>query len=297
MQIGTVLIKPNIMNAACSVAKTIQDVQALAKTSIGAITVGSITVEKRETNPGQRWYVHESYALNSFGMPNEGASFYQKHLPTMIATAHSAGKKLSLSIAGFSTQEYVTLAKLAHAAKVDLLELNLGCPNATADGRQKPIASFNPVMIREISEAVGAVTNIPLLLKLSPYSNPAELRAIAKTITELDKISAVVTSNTFANSMMFEGDTPVITAQLGGLSGRALLPISLGQVWQFRKLLPAHIAIIGVGGIETAQDVNLYLQAGASGVQVATLIVRDGHHAIEGLRLYSTPTRSSSLLQ
>lgn len=283
MKIGNVLVEPNIMNAACSVVKTIEDVKALAQTTIGAITVGSITVKKRVANPEPRWYAHESYALNSFGMPNEGAKFYQKHLPIMVKIAHDSGKKLSLSIAGFSTQEYVILAQLADTTNVDLLEINLGCPNVTTGGKQKPIASFDPATIREICEAVSVVTDIPLLLKLSPYSNPTELQVVAQTITELGKISAVVTSNTFANSIMFEDSTPVIATQFGGLSGPALLPISLGQVWQFRKLLPAHIAIIGVGGIETAQHVELYMQAGASGVQAATLIVRDGHHAIERL--------------
>ena len=281
MKIGSVLIEPGIMNAACSVAKTLDDVKALAKTSIGGITVGSITVENRTGNPEPRWYAGDSYALNSFGMPNEGADFYRKHLPEMIKIAHGAGKKFSLSVAGFSTAEYVELAQLADSAKVDVIELNLGCPNVTIEGKQKPIASFDPTTIREVIDAVSQATNVPLLLKLSPYSNPAELQTVAQTIVESGKVSGVVTSNTFANSTTLKDGMPVLAAQLGGLSGRALFPIGLGQTWQFRKLLPDHIAVIGVGGIESAPDVQEYIQAGASGVQVATLIVRDGHAAIE----------------
>jgi dihydroorotate dehydrogenase (fumarate) len=283
MKIGTVDIEPAVMNAACSVAKTLDDVKALAKTSIGGITVGSITLQNRNGNPEPRWYTAKNYALNSFGMPNEGADFYRIHLPEMIEVAHSAGKKLSLSIAGFSTAEYVELAQLANTANVDLLELNLGCPNVSMGGKQKPIASFDPTTINEIVDAVSDITNIPLLLKLSPYSNPAELQVVAQTISESGKVSAVVTSNTFANSTAFEEEAPVLAAQLGGLSGPALLPISLGQVWQFRKALPDHIVVIGVGGIESRLDAEQYRQAGAGGVQAATLIVRDGHDAIERL--------------
>lgn len=283
MKIGTVLIEPSIMNAACSVAKTIKDVEALAKTSIGAVTIGSITIEPRTSNSEPRWYTTKYYALNSFGMPNGGAEFYREHLPEMIDIAHNSGKKLSLSIAGFSTTDYVTLAELGDRAGVDLIEINLGCPNVKVDGKQKPIFSFDLATIREVIEMVAQVTDIPLLLKLSPYSNPAELEAVAQVITKSGKVSAVVTSNTFASSMIIENDAPVLAAQVGGLSGKALLPIGLGQVWQFRKFLPDSIAVIGVGGIESASDVLRYHQAGASGIQAATLIIRDGHQAIERL--------------
>ena len=283
MKIGEVTIEPGIMNAACSVAKTLDDVRALTNSSVGGITIGSITVKRRQGNPEPRWYTRGNCTLNSFGMPNEGIAFYRAHLPEMLKIAHNNGKKLSLSIAGFSTLEYVELAQLADSAHVDLLELNLGCPNVTIDGKQKPIASFDPATITEIIDAVSHVTNMPLFLKLSPYSNPAELERVAETISKSGKVSAVVTSNTFANSIALEEGRPVLATHLGGLSGHGLLPISLGQVWQFRKLLPDHIAVVGVGGIESIHDVEQYIQAGASGVQVATLIVRDGHNALERL--------------
>jgi dihydroorotate dehydrogenase (fumarate) len=283
MRIGDVQIDPGIMNAACSVAKSIDDVKALAKTPIGAITVGSITVEPRQGNPEPRWYTGDGYALNSFGMPNAGIEFYQEQLPSMIKLAHAAGKKLSLSIAGFNTAEYVMLAKLADDTKVDLLELNLGCPNISIEGKQKPIASFDPRAINEIVEAVSQTASSPLLLKLSPYSNPAELQMIAGVIAKTNKVSAVVTSNTFPNSLMLKHGEPIVAAGFAGFSGHNFLPIGLGQVRQFRKALPETIAVIGVGGIETKADVELYKQAGANGVQAATVIVRDGHKAIERL--------------
>ena len=283
MKISAVEVTPGIMNAACSVAKSFDDVVALAKTKIGAITVGSITVQSREGNPEPRWHVGDGYALNSFGMPNGGIDFYREHLPKMVEVAHVNNKKLSLSVAGFNTAEYVKLAKLADECRVDLLELNLGCPNISVDGQQKPIASFDEDTIREIIDSVSKVTALPLLLKLSPYSNPAQLQAVAKAIADTGKVSAVVTSNTFPNSLMLEEGRPVVAAGFAGLSGHNFLPIGLGQVQQFRHALPETIMVIGVGGIETEADVELYRQAGADGVQAATLIVRDGHDAMERL--------------
>lgn len=283
MTIGSVNIEPAIMNAACSVAKSLDDVQQLATTNIGAIVVGSITLDARKGNPTPRWHVGENYALNSFGMPNDGAAFYKENLPKMIAIAHAAKKKFILSIAGFKTEDYRQLAMLADTANVDAIELNLGCPNVSINGEQKQIASFDIATIQEIIEATSEVTRIPFTLKLSPYSNPSELKAVAEAIIATDKVSGVVTSNTFANSYMTENGEPVVASMFGGLSGHSLLPISLGQVKQFRQILPSHISVIGVGGIESPEDVRLYHDAGADGVQAATLIVRDGHAAIDRL--------------
>jgi dihydroorotate dehydrogenase (fumarate) len=269
------------MNAACSVAKSIEDVEALSKTKVGIILVGSITVEPRDGNPEPRWFVGEGYALNSFGMPNGGLEFYRTNLPEMIEVAHKAGKKFALSVAGFSTAEYVSLAKLAEEPKVDLLELNFGCPNVSIDGKQKPIVSFDAASLNEIIEAVSEVTTIPLMIKLSPYSNPAELVSVAETINNSGKVSAVVTSNTFPNGYQTEKGEPVIASKFGGVSGSAMLAISVGQVRQFRNSLSEDIAVVGVGGVESVEDAKQYFNAGAEMVQCATLIVREGHQAID----------------
>jgi len=276
-------IQPGVMNAACSEAKSIENVRTLAATRIGAIVVGSITLKPREGNPPPQWYAGEHYALNSFGMPNNGAAFYREHLPEMISLAHESGKKFILSVAGFAPDDYAQLATLADEAGVDILELNLGCPNVSVGGEQKPIVSFDTIAMTEIIDRVSEATDIPLTLKLSPYSNPSQLKEVAEAIAASGKVAGVVTSNTFANGYMEERGQPVIASEYGGVSGRALFPIALGQVRQFRRALPEEIAVIGVGGVESKDDVNRYLQAGADGVQAATLIVRDGHHAINKL--------------
>jgi dihydroorotate dehydrogenase (fumarate) len=283
--IGKIEISSPVMNAACSVAKTLEDIEALSKTNIGVVTIGSITVSSRDGNPEPRWFDGTSYALNSFGMPNEGLEYYRQHLPAMIDTIHASGKKASLSVAGFSAVDYAELAAMAEGTAIDFLELNLGCPNVQIDGKQKPIASFDTDYIKEIVTSVSEVCSKPLMLKLSPYSNPGELQRVASLIASLDRVVAIVTSNTFANSFMIHDGQPVLASTFGGFSGKALLPIALGQVKQFRDHLPESVAIIGVGGIESSDDAKLFIEAGASAVQVATLIVRDGHHAINEVTL------------
>lgn len=268
-----------VMNAACSVAKTIDDIRALSETAIGAVTIGSITPLAREGNPEPRWYQSDEFALNSFGMPNEGLAFYRDNLPQMVDIIHSSGKKANLSIAGFSVNDYVELATMAETTELDSLELNLGCPNVQVDGKQKPIASFDQEYMKAIITAVSDVSTKQLFVKLSPYSNPAELQQVATLLASLP-ITAVVTANTFANGYFERDGTSVVGAGFGGVSGKALLPIGLGQVKQFRAALPENIAVIGVGGITTPEDVKQYLAVGAHAVQVASLIVEKGHAAI-----------------
>lgn len=287
VKIGGIDIEPGVMNAACNVAKSPEDVAALARTRIGAIVVGSITLEARKGNSGSVWYASadRAYALNSYGMPNKGADYYRQVLPTMLDTAHAANKKLILSIAGFCLDDYARLAELANTAEVDILELNLGCPNIqTDDGKPELIASFDQEYMSEIISEVVAETDIPISLKLSPYSNSAELESTAKLINRYSSVHAVVSSNTFPNGSLPSPDGyPVLSTGYGGVSGAAMLPIALGQVHQFYEHLDRRIKVIGAGGIETRQDVERFFQMGASAVQAATLIVRDGHDAINRL--------------
>lgn len=276
------IIKP-IMNAACSVAKTFDDVDSMCKTEAGAVLIGSITTLAREGNPEPRWYEGNGFGLNSFGMPNGGIDFYKEALPRMINTIHENNKIAFVSIAGFSKQDYVDLAAMVNSSGVDVIEVNFGCPNVSVDGEQKPIVSFDPVAMEEIILAIKTVTELPLAIKLSPYSNPSDLKNASEVLIRT-KVSAVVTSNTFPNGFYPGSDgSSVLANEFAGVSGRAMLPIGLGQVRQFKDLLPDSIDIIGVGGIETSADVSAYLSAGASIVQVATLIVKGGHEAIDGL--------------
>lgn len=284
-KIGNVTLQAPYMNAACSIAKTPEDIEALCQTGAGAVLIGSITPLAREGNPEPRWFDGGTYALNSFGMPNGGVEYYASALTELVTRIHTADKAAVVSIAGFSVGDYVALAELAAAANVDLLELNFGCPNIRNDGVQKPIASFDTNYMQEIVEAVASKTDTPLLLKLSPYSNPHELGRVAEAIAAMPNIAGVVTMNTFANAYRESDGKPVLAMEYGGLSGAAVQPIALGQVRQFRKALPDTIAVIGVGGVETADDTRAFIAAGATAIQAATLIVRDGHAALERLAI------------
>lgn len=286
--IGSLELEQPYMNAACSVAKSFEDLDALLATQAGAVLIGSITPEDRDGNPEPRWFAGDNlgFALNSFGMPNNGSEWYKENLPEMVKRSHEANKPLFLSVAGFSVEDYIELAKLGEEAGVDCIELNLGCPNTAEAGRPNPIFSFDLETLEQITQKVEkALDHTPYTLKLSPYSNPAELSRTAAVVAKSGALG-VVTSNTFPSAYWEAADgTSVIGPNegLAGASGEAMLPIALGQVRQFRAQLPESKVVIGVGGISSPEHVKKYLHAGATAVQVATHIVRNGHAAIDDL--------------
>jgi dihydroorotate dehydrogenase (fumarate) len=269
-----------LMNGAYIDSKTLEDIEDLAKSSCGAVVVGSISVKPREKNSGQGYWLHKEqfYSLNSYGLPNGGLPYFKEKLPLMVKIAHKYKKPLIVNLIGFSKEEFIELIKLAQDSNADMAELNFGCPNVWDNGQQKQIISYHPALISEILEHVKEYSpKIKLIVKISPLP-PDILHDVAKIITDSGIVQAVTATNSYPNSSPTTGTGGVKKADfvLAGLAGRSLKPISIGVVRQLNEMLPKNIEIIGCGGIGSANDVNDYLNAGAKAVQVATALVEDG---------------------
>jgi dihydroorotate dehydrogenase (fumarate) len=179
-------------------------------------------------------------------------------------------------------------------AGVDLVELNLACPNVWDAGAQKRIACFDLAHTAAICSAVSrALADVARAsgrhprfgVKISPFSDPVALAALAARLAELSEFPdltdpagdgrpgpAFVTAvNTFPNAITLDrAGRPAVDVGFAGLGGAALKPIALGQVRQLRSLLPDTVDIIGVGGVASGRDVLDYLHAGACAVGLAT---------------------------
>lgn len=260
-----------LLNAA-GTAKSVAEVERLARSAVSAVTVGSITVEPRDGNAGEVFTARDGYAVNALGMPNRGAAFYRDALPEMAALTRDAGKPLIVSVAGFSPDEYATLAALSATAGADLVELNLGCPNVWDDGSQHRIASFDPELVaRTATVAVAAADGVPVGVKLSPLSDPTLLAEVAGTLVDAG-VRFVVSCNTFPNGLALRPDgRSAIDVEYGGVSGGAMKPIALGQVGQLRRLLPPTVDLVGAGGVRRGEDIDDFRHAGAVAVGAATL--------------------------
>lgn len=258
-----------VMNAAGTV-KTIDDVEHLLATPIGTIVVGSITMDQRDGNPGLPYRCSGVASVNSYGLPNPGLEYYKEWLPEMVARAHDASKRLVLSVAGFNEIEWVDLCSMAVEAGVDAIELNFGCPNVDYHA----IWSFHPdAMRRIVVNVLDVVGGTAVGVKLSPYSNPQTILHVYEAC--LQDIAYIASSNTFPNSFLKN--------TLGGMGGRALKPIAVGQIRQFRDIVDSDIVLIGVGGVCLPEDVEDYQDAGACAVQVATEFIEYGRQIFEEL--------------
>jgi dihydroorotate dehydrogenase (NAD+) catalytic subunit len=171
-------------------------------------------------------------------------------------------KPIIANVSGFSVEEYVYCCeKLDKVDDVDILEVNISCPNVHNGGM-----SFGtlPENAEAVTKAVKKVTTKPVFIKLTP--NVTDIVSIAKACEQggADGISLINTSQGLRIDL--NKRKPVIANKIGGFSGRAIFPIAMKMVWQVYEAV--KLPIMGIGGVATAEDVVEMMMAGATAVQV-----------------------------
>ncbi|HEY3681856.1 MAG TPA: dihydroorotate dehydrogenase [Streptosporangiaceae bacterium] len=236
---------------------------------IGAIVTKSVMAAPRSGRPTPRMAETPSGMLNSIGLQGPGIeAFLQRDLPWLM----SRGARAVVSIAGGSVEEYAGLARrLADAPGVTALEVNISCPNVEDRGK---VFACDPDAAAAVVRAVRAQTrfDVPVFAKLSP--DVTDIVTVARSCVDAgaDGLSMI---NTLLG-MAIDVDTmrPVLAGTTGGLSGPAIRPVAVRCVWQVHQALP-HVPIVGIGGIRTGRDVLEFLLAGASAVEVGTVVFHD----------------------
>ncbi|MBV9823865.1 MAG: dihydroorotate dehydrogenase [Actinobacteria bacterium] len=244
---------------------------------IGAVVTKSIMVRARSGRPTPRMAETPSGMLNSIGLQGPGIDSFLAHdLPWLKKT----GARAVVSIAGGHTDEYVALAKRLFNHPVDLIEVNISCPNVENRGQ---VFACDPIAASRVISAVrrAAHPNVPVFAKLSP--DVTDIGAIARAVTDAgaDGISLI---NTLLG-LEIDLDTlrPALAGVTGGLSGPAVRPVALRCVWQVHQSVP-HLPLLGMGGIMTGQDALRFLLAGASAVSVGTAVFHDPSAPVRILR-------------
>jgi dihydroorotate dehydrogenase (NAD+) catalytic subunit len=198
--------------------------------------------------------------MNSIGLENPGiAVFIEKELPAL----RKLGPVVIANLSGSTVEEYTEGARLLAVSLVDMIELNISCPNVKAGGMA---FGLDPEAAGPVVRSVRKVCPKPLVVKLSP--NAPDLKAVARSCVNAgaDALSLV---NTFkAMAIDIDARKPVFKNISAGLSGPAIRPIALRMVWELREAV--EVPLIGMGGIATASDALEFLMAGAAAVQVGT---------------------------
>ena len=227
---------------------------------LGGISSKGLTLEKRGGNNGMRVWETPSGMMNSVGLENPGV---QGFIDNELQFFKELDTVRIANLGGGTLEDYVQGAKLLNNQPIDMIELNISCPNVKAGGMAFGIKNE---VAREIVRAVRAVTDLPLVVKLSP--NAEDIVGMAKVCEEegADGVSLV---NTFkAMAIDIHKRKPVFENIYAGLSGPAIKPIALRMVHEVCKNV--NIPVMGMGGISNSRDVIEFIMAGASCVQIGT---------------------------
>lgn len=257
--------------------------------AIGALFTKAVTLEARPGNPVPRIIETASGMLNSIGLANVGSrGFVTEKYPFL----KGMDTEVYINLAGNQIDDYCeTLEYLEEHCDLAGYEVNLSCPNVKKGGM---VLGTSPDQVEEVTRQLRRRTKKPLVVKLSP--NVTDIREIAKA-SEAGGADAISCINTLVGMLIdTKRKKPVLSTVTGGLSGPAVLPVGLAQVYKIRPVV--SIPIIGMGGIMDANDAIQYLLAGADAVQVGTANFVDPGTApriAQGIRAYAEAEGLSSI--
>jgi dihydroorotate dehydrogenase (NAD+) catalytic subunit len=240
-----------------------ESLNRVAKSGAGAVVTKSIGMEPRVGYANPTVVQAEAGLINAMGLPNPGIDLFAEEIEYCKTIMRVP---VIVSVFGYSADEYATVAKKAITAGADAVELNVSCPHVQFTGAE---IGQNPKLLAEVVEKVKAAVSKPVIVKLSPNVSDIALTARAAVEAGADALTAINT----IKAMAIDSETtrPVLSNIKGGLSGPAIKPVALRNVFDIREELP-DIPIIGCGGITGWRDAVEFILAGASAIQVGTAI-------------------------
>ena len=227
---------------------------------LGSIALKGTTRQPRFGNPTPRIAEATQGIINSIGLQNPGVeAVIREELPKLKTCFH---KKAIANVSGFCTEDYVETAEMFDKEEqIGLLEINISCPNVKHGGMA---FGTDPQAAATVCRAVKEVTTKPVYMKLSP--NVTDIVAIAKAVVEAGADGLVLINTPFGMRIDPRTGRPIVSTKMAGFSGPAIKPVALRMVYQVCQAV--DVPVIGVGGIQNADDVLEFLSAGASAVQV-----------------------------
>ena len=234
---------------------------------LGTFSFKGTTREPRFGNPTPRIAECTAGMINAVGLQNPGVEkVISEEIPKMKKVFH---KKVMANVSGFSVDDYAyTCEKLDKIPEIGWFEVNVSCPNVHGGGMS---FGTSPDAAAEVTKAVKAVTDKPVIMKLSPNVTDIVSIASACEAAGADGISLI---NTLLGMRIdLKTRRPVIANTMGGFSGPAIFPVALRMVYQVAHAV--KIPVVGMGGVSTAEDVLEMMMAGAAAVEVGAANLAD----------------------
>ena len=237
---------------------------------LGGICCKGLTPARREGNPPPRIAETPMGILNSVGLQNPGVdAFIAQELPEL--KRHDLA--IIANISGNTPEDYGVMCEKLSAAGVDMIEVNISCPNVKAGGLAY---GTRPELAAEVTAIAKKHASVPVMVKLSP--NVTDITEIARAVegAGADALSLINT----LRGMRIDLNTrrPILKMNTGGLSGPAVLPVAVRMVWEVSNAV--KIPVLGMGGVSKGEDAAQMMLAGASAVAVGTALFADPYAPI-----------------
>ncbi|HTR68897.1 MAG TPA: dihydroorotate dehydrogenase [Mycobacteriales bacterium] len=235
---------------------------------IGGIVTKSIKLHATAGRATPRMAETPSGMLNSIGLQGPGVDVF---ISRDLAWLEEHDVRAVVSIAGTSVEDYGKLASKLRGKALSMIEVNISCPNVEDRGQ---VFACDPVAAADVITAVrrSSTPGVPIFAKLSP--DVTDIVAIATACVEAGATGLSLINTTLGMVIDTSTMRPLLAGMTGGLSGPAIRPMALRCVWQVHAALP-DIPLMGVGGIRTGLDAFQFILAGASAIQVGTVIFND----------------------
>lgn len=227
---------------------------------LGGVSTKGLTLEPRPGNPTPRIAEGHGVILNAVGLQNPGVEAF---IRDDLAFLKGKGVAVIANVAGKTIEDYAAICARLDGL-VDMIELNISCPNVRCGGMAFGI---RPENVEEVTRAAkGALKRTPLMVKLSPNVENIAVNALAAQSGGADCVSLI---NTLTGMVVdIERRRPLIANNTGGVSGAGIRPVAVRMTYEVCRAV--SVPVIGMGGITRAEDALEFIIAGASAVQVGT---------------------------
>ena len=281
----------NPIGLAAGLDKDAKAVAGLARLGFGFVEVGTVTPRPQPGNPRPRLFrlpKHQAL-INRMGFNNQGVATMVRRLDALRARDQLAGTVVGVNLGknkdtplGAAAGDYTTCMQRLHSL-ADYFTLNLSSPN-TPGLRQLQHGSELSELLDQVKDmqqrlAHGGVVT-PLLLKVAPDLDDEDIERIAEQVVRHELEGLIATNTTLDRGVVAEHP---LSAEAGGLSGAPLTEVSCSVVRKFRRILPAQLPIVGVGGIGSVEDAQAMLDAGANLLQIYTSFIYQGPKLVRSL--------------
>ncbi len=289
VSIGPLRLKNPVMTASGTFGYAKEFEPYLNLHKLGAVVVKGISLEPRPGNPPPRIIETPCGMLNAIGLENVGV---ERFITEKMKLLTGISVPVVVNILGDTVAEYQEIAeRLADVDDIAAIEVNISCPNVKKGG-----VAFGtlPELATAVTNAVKKHSRVPVIVKLSP--NVTDISLIARAVEDGGADAVSLINTLIGMAIDHKSRKPVLANVIGGLSGPAIKPVALRMVYQVAQSV--SVPVIGIGGIESAEDVLEFMLAGATAVQIGTanfVNPRAAEETVEGLAEYVYENKLGSL--